>query len=115
MTPITECIKKGSSSWTNEAHKAFEQIKKAMCKATVFKLPNFTQPFEVECDVSGIRIGAVLTQSKRPVAYFSEKLNLSRLNYLTYDKEFFAMLRALGHWSHYLNFNLSFCIQIMSH
>lgn len=102
MTSITECTKKGSFCWTNKAHQAFEQIKKAMCQAPILKLPDFTQPFEVECDANVVGIGVVLTQSKRPVAYFSEKLNHSRLNYSTYDKEFYAMVRALGLWSHYL-------------
>ena len=42
-------------------------------------------------------IGVVATQGKRPLAYFSEKLNGSRLNYSTYDKEFYAIVRALEH------------------
>ncbi|XP_040955920.1 uncharacterized protein [Gossypium hirsutum] len=50
----------------------------------------------------GIAIGAVLTQDGRPIAYFSEKLNGAVLNYLVYDKEMYALIRALETWQHYL-------------
>ncbi|PKI52792.1 hypothetical protein CRG98_026827 [Punica granatum] len=43
-----------------------------------------------------------VTEEKRPIAYFSEKLSGASLNYSTYDKELYALVRALETWQHYL-------------
>ncbi|CAL8993802.1 unnamed protein product [Prunus brigantina] len=45
---------------------------------------------------------AVLSQDKRPVAFFSEKLSNARQKWSTYDQEFYAVVRALKQWEHYL-------------
>jgi hypothetical protein len=43
-----------------------------------------------------------ITEEKRSIAYFSEKLNGAALNYQTYDKELYALVGALETWQHYL-------------
>jgi len=98
--PLTEIVKK--SVWNDEQDEAFNLLKDKLYSAPVLALPNFTRAFEVECDASGIGIGAVLMQDRRPIAYFSEKLNGAALNYPTYDKELYALVRTLETWQHYL-------------
>jgi hypothetical protein len=39
------------------------------------------------------------------MAFFSKKLSASRLNYSTYDVEFYALVQSLRHWSSYLAYN----------
>ena len=40
-------------------------------------------------------IGAILMNEGRPLAYFSEKLSGAALNYPTYDKETYELIRTL--------------------
>lgn len=41
-------------------------------------------------------------QYYNPIAYFSEKLSGATLNYSTYDRELYALVRGLTTWSYYI-------------
>ena len=102
MASLIEWMKKGSFELTKVSQRAFETIEDRLCSTPILALPNFNLLFEVECDASGIGIDAIHTQDKRLLDFFNENLIGSRFNYSTYDKEFYAIIRALEHWSHYL-------------
>ena len=73
--PLIECIKKNVGfKWGRDQNEAFNLLKDKLCSAPLLSLPDFTKPFEIECDASGIGIGGVLMQEGKPIAYFSKKL-----------------------------------------
>jgi len=100
--PSMTITKKDAFSWTPEATKYFEQLKKVMCKSPLLTTPDFTKTFIVECDASGNGIGVVLMQEGRPVASESRPLKENDLHKPIYKNEMMEMLHALKKWCPYL-------------
>ncbi|RDX66428.1 hypothetical protein CR513_54804, partial [Mucuna pruriens] len=75
--------------WDDVHEKAFNLLKYKLTNAPVLCLPNLDKAFEIECNKS------------KPIAYFSEKVSGTTLNYSTYDKELYTLVRTLQSWQHY--------------
>jgi hypothetical protein len=102
-TPLNDLMKKGVSFCGGATHdQAFHTLINKLTHALLLQLLNLGKTFELECDASGTGIGGVLLQQGKLVAYVSEKLSGPSLNYSTYDKELYALVRVLDTWKHYL-------------
>jgi hypothetical protein len=101
--PLNDLMKKGVPfHWGATQEHSFNTLIDKITHAPLLQHPNFGKSFELECDAIGIGIGGVLLQEGKPIAYFSEKLSKPLLNYSTYDKELYALVRVLETWQHYL-------------
>jgi hypothetical protein len=89
-------------SWGTQQENAFNMLKDKLTHAPLLQLSNFSKTFKLECDASEIELGGVLLQERKHVAFFSEKLSGHVLNYSTYDKELYALVRCLETLQHYL-------------
>jgi len=94
VAPLNEIVKKDLVfKWGQEQTNTFETLKDKLTKAPILTLPTFTMSFEIECDASNIGIEIFLLQEDHPIAYFSEKLKSSHLNYSPYDKKLYALVK----------------------
>eukprot|EP00253_Pinus_taeda_P015473 PITA_15473 len=95
-------IPKTAFSWSDTAQRAFDRLKEVMSSCPVFALPDFLQPFVLECDASREVIGAVLMQGGHPIAFESRKFLPHERLYSIYDKEMLAIMHALAKFRRHL-------------
>lgn len=96
--PLTELLKKDSLFiWTSVHDSAFSALKTALSSAPVLALPDFSLPFHIETDASGIGVGAVLMQNGHPLAFLRKPLSPRNLGLSAYEKEYLAVVMAVEH------------------
>ena len=90
--------------WTPECEESFFRLKQALCSSPILCYPTIGQTFVLDTDVSGVGIGAVLSQmengTERVVAYYSRALNKAERNYCITSKGLLAVVEAVRHFHH---------------
>jgi hypothetical protein len=82
-------------NWMNEHQKAFENIKKIICREVMLTFPDFSKPFHIYTDANDKQLGAVITQDEKPIAFYSRKLNSAEQRYTTGKQELFSIVETL--------------------
>lgn len=88
--------------WSSTAQTTFDTLKAALTMTLVLLLPDFTLPFTLETDASGVRMGTVLSKNGHPIAFFGKKFSPKLLRASTYVQELFAITITIKKWRHYL-------------
>lgn len=97
---LTQLPRKDCFDWSDGAAMAFQTLKKTLSTAPVLHLPNFNQPFLVDCHASGTSFGAVIRQGAGPIAFFS---NAARhLKIAAYERELIGLVQVVRHWRPYI-------------
>jgi hypothetical protein len=96
IAPLTSMTSKNVKfNWMDEHQKAFENIKKIICREVMSTFPDFSKPFHIYTDASDKQLGAVITQDEKPIALYSRKLNSAQKIYTTGELELLSIVQNL--------------------
>ena len=100
MTRLTQ--KEVKFEWSDLYEKAFQTLKRRLTSALILIVPERGQRYTVFCDAFKDKLGCVLMQIGRVVAYGSRQLKNHEQNYPTRDMDLAAVVFSLKIWRHYL-------------
>lgn len=100
MAPVSGLLRKSRRwEWGPDQQRSFEDIKQRLISAPILVRPDFTKPFDIHCDASTVRLGAVLTQKidgvDYVIAYANRTLSEAEKNYFTTELECLAVVWAM--------------------
>jgi len=87
--------KRGPIKWEKVHQDAFDKIKQAITDDVMLSFPDFNKPFELHTDASDYQLGSVIMQERKPIAFYSRKLNSAQRNYTTGEREMLSIVETL--------------------
>jgi len=92
--------------WAEACDKTFRTLKENLASTPVLAYPTLDDMFILDTDVSGLAIGAVLSQvqngTEKVIAYFSRALRRVERNYCVTRCELLAVVDGICNFHHYL-------------
>ena len=61
-------------------------------RVVLLAYPDFNAQFEMHADASKLKIGAVISQEGKLIAFYSQKMNSAQQNYTTTEKELLSVV-----------------------
>ena len=97
MAPLTALSgkSKGKLTPTPQLIESFNLVKKTIAENVLLAFPDPNLPYDIYTDASDYQLGAVITQNKNTVAFFSRKLSSAQRKYPTIDKEMLCVVEVL--------------------
>ncbi|EER02278.1 retrovirus polyprotein, putative [Perkinsus marinus ATCC 50983] len=83
------------NQWGKEEELAFNDLKQWIASLPLLAYPDFSRPFRLMTDASDVAIGAVVEQDGRPLAFFSQSLTPTKKVWPVYEREAYAIFKAL--------------------
>jgi hypothetical protein len=111
LRPLTDALqgpggKKKLLQWSPEMEAAFRKAKKLLAAATSLAHPDPAAAISLTVDASDTHVGAVLQQggagNRRPLAFYSKKLDAAQRRYSVFDRELLAAFLAVRHFRYSL-------------
>jgi hypothetical protein len=75
--------------WKSSYQQAFDEIKKVIGTVVLLCYLDFNKPsfFHFYIDASNHQLGEIIIQDKKPIAFYSQKLNTSQKQYTTTERD----------------------------
>ena len=104
---LCKLLEKECKFYFHESYlKAFRMLKEKLVTTPISISPDWSKPFEVMCDASGVALCVVLGQRRdkilNPIYYASKALNQAQKNYIVTEQELHAVVVAFEKFRSYL-------------
>jgi hypothetical protein len=116
LAPLTSLTsRKVKFEWHSSHQQAFDNIKKVIGTEVLLCYPDFNKPviFNLYIDASDHQLGAVIMQDKKPIAFYSRKLNTAQKRYTTTERHR-ELLSAIEICKEYKNILLGYPIIVFA-
>jgi RNase H-like domain found in reverse transcriptase len=81
---------------------SIDKIKKVIETEMLLANPDFNKPFHIYTDASDHQLGAVIMQDKKPIAFYSSKLNAAQRRYTTTEHELLSTIETCKEYKNIL-------------